>query len=338
MEKIVVHQMRGGAPDKIQLAYNQDSYHLVHHDFVNLISYDEDQVESLRENEYILPADEGDIEIANQMSSYCNSRILLPKEGNGLVIDFNRYVPKDSEIYEQIAQGVLKDTGLTYPKYTTKNFYRSHPDELLEFVGNRKVAIKSVTGSGSRGVILIDEDRLHLGGKYRKSLTYEDAKDLVDYSTHQCCDLMFQDLIPDKANLMKINVDFVIRGGDLLGYKWDEVAHDSVFTNWNYGWFIRNEYTEKFMKELTLFLVASGVTDAIMNFEAFSDNESETHLVEFNWRYSNSMFEWQSIGEDPIDAYLNNRKMKPTPGSRTKFSRYWQCKLYDDVPSYVEGI
>lgn len=338
MEKLIIHQMRGCAPDKIQLAYNQDSYRLVHHDFTNLVSYEENQVESLRENEYILAADEGDIKFANQLSDYCNSRILLPKSGDNRVIDFNKYVPKDSKIYEQVARGVLKDIGLTYPKYITKDFCKGNPDELIELVGNRRVAIKSCTGSGSRGVLLIDKDRLYLGGKYRESLTYEEAEDIINYSTHQDCNLIIQDLIPDKSNLMKINVDFVIRDGELLGYKWDEVAHDSVFTNWNYGWFIRNEYTEKFMKELTLFLTASGVTDAIMNFEAFSDNESETHLVEFNWRYSNSMFEWQSIDEDPIDAYLNDRKMKPTPGSRTKFSRYWQCMLYDDVPSYVDGI
>jgi hypothetical protein len=334
--------MRGGAPDKIGL-WTDGSYGLIKHDHTNLVSWTEDKIKSIVSNyEYILPADVGDILYANKLSgSYGNfddSFILLPQINCGewycKIIDYNEFVPKNSTIYEQICNGQVK--GVTYMPYrlfdvnNIKDYSELHELVYEANLGYRKFALKSTTGSGSRGVWLIDSDRLHLGGKYISKLGDKDFIEFVKFCKDNSAKAMIQELIPNDPKLTKVNVDFVIRDGKLLGYKWDKTDPTAVFTNWNFGWFTTTGYTDMIMKNISEFLLERGIWNAIMNFEAFTDYQSNLYLVEFNWRYSNSMFEGQAEGVDLIGHYLRGEEFK-FPYEERKFVRYWQCKYYDEL-------
>lgn len=338
----IVHQLRGGAPDKIQL-WTSGTYELKMHDNTNLVNYTaKDLCELFNKGELILPADEGDIKHANNISRDmwelgCDqSRILLPlidySEGYSMVIPYELYVPKDSKVYEEL--GLY--TNIRYAEYASTDI-----DGFLNYIHNNEsepMAYKTATGSGSRGVLLVDPSRTHLGGKYRDYLSNSEINQFINFARKENCNILIQKLIPNKPELKKINVDFAIRDGKLLGYKWDIVNQAQQFTNWDNGYFHKSVYSDAIMDQVAWYLTHQcGITDALMNFEAFSDMESEIWMVEFNWRYSNSMFEGQALGIDLIDCYINKKYFDYPYGDR-KFSRYWQCKLYDNMPNYHEGV
>lgn len=345
---IKVHQLRAGAPDKIMLAHS-DSYELVKHDNCNLVDFTfEHLVHIQMAGEYILPADEGDIKYANDLACSHGLRndgfILLPQriqndgdKGDRLhTINYGEFVPKNSDVYKLLETS----TGIKYATYCDYSIEQFVERYTFESFKNSRCALKTATGSGSRGVWLIDPERIHLGGKYVSELSKVQFDEFLEFAEKENCEILIQDLIPNDPKLTKVNVDFVIRDGQLLGYKWDKTDPTAVFTNWNFGWFIRNEYTDSVMIKIAEYLTQKyGIVNAIMNFEAFSDLSSETWLVEFNWRYSNSMFEWQALGIDPIQKYLDNENFfDSVPFGEHKFSRYWQCALYNDIPDYHSGI
>lgn len=324
-----VVQLRAGAPDKF-LLWSDDLINYVKRDNTNLVDLTNKELNEIYLNsQYVLPADEGDIIRANKFAKDCSNVpqnfILLPQYKDGTVINYIDYVPKDSQVYEKLEQ----NTGIKYMPYTVCPIDKF----VIPSNGIYGIAFKTTTGSGSRGVILIDPDRIHLGGKYYKQSSDVNWDEFIKFAKSQpsYCKIMIQDLIPNKDTLTKVNVDFVIKNGELLGYKWDKTDPKAVFTNWNFGWFIRSKYTDEVMGKLANYLINEcGVYNAIMNFEAFSDLQSETYLVEFNWRYSNSMFEGQALGIDLVSNYLNNKKFE-VPFGEHKFTRYWQCALYKDI-------
>ena len=330
---IIVNQFRAGAPDKISLFHNPEiQFNKL--DNTNLVDLDIEEIKKkILANEYFLPADEGDILKANELyEEYKNYqfKILLPQTFDQelncyRVLAYEDYVPKDSSVYDSLEEA----TGVIYPSY---NIY-----EIEEFKNSEKdllenCAVKTTVGSGSRGVALIDESRIHLGGKFYSSYSEVDWDALIEYAKSQpeYCRIMVQNLIPNEERLTKCNVDFIMKGGNLLTYKWDKTDPTAVFTNWNFGWFIKNEYTDTVVSSIARHLSDNGITDAIMNFECYSDLESETWMVEFNWRYSNSMFEWQAFNYDPIYGFIKGLPCE-IPEGEHKFSRYWQCGLVSDL-------
>lgn len=339
--------MRAGAPDKICL-WTDGTYELVKHDNTNLVDYRKhDLHEIFKRCEFILPADEGDIKYANlkfvEGDKFDQSWILLPQITYGekycKVIPYGMFVPKDSMVYQTISS-----TGLKYPKIVDKltpsqlrDIALNLDNDRLSFRFDHK-AIKTTTGSGSRGVLLYDHDReLKYGGKYRSNPSRLELLELCNFAEKEDCDIIVQNLIPDSEVLTKVNVDFVIRDGKFLGYKWDKTDPTAVFTNWNFGWTVRTDYTDGLMGRVADHLINQcGIYNAIMNFEAFSDLTSETWLVEFNWRYSNSMFEGQAAGIDLIGHYLRGEEFQ-FPEGMNKFTRYWQCSYYNDIPGYNTG-
>lgn len=332
----IVHQMRSGAPDKICL-WTDGSYLMRAHDNTNLVDYDLDELAELyRNEEYILPADEGDILHANEMFTrglVDQQFILLPLTVDNIVIAYGKFVPKDSMIYKYLQQF----TGVKYAEFELMDLLQFKTKYIQDSAYFDRKAIKTATGSGSRGVILVDPDRVHLGGKYVDNLDSADLDGFCKFVEKEDCKILIQDLIPyEPDRLMKCNVDFVIRDGKLLGYKWDYVNQSQQFTNWDNGYFVRNEYLDDLMSKVAKYLVTNGIMNAIMNFECFSDMESETWMVEFNWRYSNSMFEGQALNIDLISCYLNNTPFEVPMGSH-KFARYWQCALYSDINRYHIG-
>lgn len=324
--KPIVIQLRAGAPDKCGI-WTDGSYELLKLDNINLVDFDtSDLLFCYHLGMYILPADEGDIYHINELKigiiDPIDSLIMLPRSSSG-VINYDEYVPKDSSVYENLE----KFTTIKYPKsetLTLDQFMMSYsPDNLS------KCAIKTTTGSGSRGVWIIDPERAELGHKCVSKLTDIQYKEFIQEAEKQEGMVMIQELCP--SELLKCNTDFVIRDGRLMGYKWDLVNQSQQFTNWDNGYFIRNKYTDKLMKKVVKYLVEEcGITDAIMNFESFSDLESTTWMIEFNWRYSNSMFETQAVRIDLISSYINKVPFE-LPEGYLKYIRYWQCKLYHDL-------
>jgi len=332
----VVHMMRGGAPDKYAM-WTDRSYQMINHDFTDLVDYTEEEVKAIDEKgEYIISADEGDIRHANSFIGTYDA-IILPKTNLGRVIDYNEFIPKNSRIY-QILQ---MDPIFKYAPFEVVSL-----DKLKQLIHQNDlgidIAIKTCTGSGSRGVVLVTEDpeKLKLGGKYVSPTELEDSsiyRDFLKFVEKENCEIMIQELIPFREHqLKKVNIDFVIRDGRLIGYKWTETDPSAVFTNWNWGYHVNTDYTDRIMNHVVSVLKTNGIRDALMNFEAFTNYETETWLVEFNWRYSNSTFEGQAAAVDLISAYLNSDKFE-MPKGRTKFSRYWQCGYYKDNKHFVTG-
>jgi hypothetical protein len=337
MSRFRIHQFRAGAPDKFNLIYDKFLIKMYKHDNQNLVDWEDSKIVNYANcGDYMLPADEGDIRKCNNLkggTTKVQSHILLPNTGS-YVIDYNEFVPKDSQFYVNLK----KETGIIYEDYSIfKNI-----DEFLKFYKEGTIwipldiAIKTVTGSGSRGVILNTKDpnRLRLGGKYCTIRHFNDPMMLsfIDFARKENCRIMLQSFIP-LDGLTKINVDFVIRNGKLLTYKWDVVDPSAVFTNWNWLYVLRNKYTDSVMKSLTKYIIGCGIKNAIMNFEAFSDNEQVTHLVEMNWRYSNSMFEWGAFDIDPLVCYLTNTAV-PIPMGKYKLNRFWTAGSYDKLENY----
>lgn len=338
---VKVHLCRGGAPDKGMIKV-LPSCNLIKHDHTNLVDYNYELLDDYRKNwELILPADEGDIKYANKLYSLGlkdQSFILLPQELDQQeylkVIDYDKFVPKDSEFY----QNLNKHTHFKYPKYqslTIEEFMREYP---IDFLNKMRVAIKTTTGSGSRGVWLINPDAVHYGGKYVSKLSHEQYTSFIDFAYKENCRIIVQDLIPfQERNLLKCNTDFVIRDRKLLCYKWDITDQNQLFTNWDHFDVIRNEYTDKMMKQMTDYLISLGIVNAIMNFESFSNLEDETQLIEMNYRFSNSMFELNAFNVDFISIYLQENKFELPYGKRHCL-RYWQCIQTDEIPNYKEGV
>lgn len=341
--------MRSGAPDKIMLQTNP-CYKMVKHDNTNLVDYSFKELkELLADGSMILPADEADILHANKLFNQGltdQDGILLPQRfkstGSGTiptlaVIDYKEFVPKNSKFYKEL-DGKTSAKYAKFTEYSTADFGELFLDEINAM---GRIAIKTTTGSGSRGVILIDPERVHLGGKYVPALTHSVWKEFMKFaeSEYERTDgetrIIIQDLIP--SNLLKVNVDFIIKHGKLLGYRWDEVNQSQQFTNWDNGTVVRNGYTDDVVCDIVCYLVDEcGIENAIMNFEAFSDETSETWIVEFNWRYSNSMFTFEAFGIDPIWNYINDQSFE-IPYGRHKFARYWRAMLYENIPGYHVG-
>lgn len=332
MEKIKIIQLRAMAPDKAMLWVDPKSnYELIKFDQTNLVDFNLELMKLYDEAGYwILPADEGDILIANEFEYHrIFPSIILPRTTNGKVLDYGKFIPKDSMIYESLETF----TGMRYPKFKVISHedIEDYMQEILFDKPDYRCVYKTTTGSGSRGVLLVQPELVKYGGKYIPRLTSEVVKNFVDYAKSGKRDVMIQDHIPFEGRLKKVNVDFVIRNGNLIGYKWDITNQSQLFTNWDNFHFMRNEYTDDLMQRVAKYLVHMGITDALMNFEAFSNHVDETWMVEFNWRYSNSMFEAQALGIDLIQKYLDAEPFE-TPMGMHRASRYWQCKLYDEIP------
>lgn len=340
-----VHQMRSGAPDKVEL-FTLPTHRLNKHDNTNLVSFTYSElVDKIEAREYLLPADEADIKYANDFESARGSSlgyILLPQvrddNGNIRIIDYNKFVPKDSKVYMNLRAA----TGIIYPDILTltpEQFQYHVQSHLVDGKYHIKdVAIKTTTGSGSRGVLLIDPSRVHLGGKYRSELTNADLSDLFYFAKKEGCNIMLQQLIPNRPDLLKCNTDFIIKNGELLGYKWEVVNQAQQFTNWDNSDIVYSPYTDHVMKFLVNYLVQEcGIVNAIMNFESFSNMIDETWMIEFNYRYSNSMFELQAFGTDVVSIYLEGTKFRPQDGTYREV-RYWQCALYNNIKDYHDGI
>jgi hypothetical protein len=335
MNKDIVIQLRAMAPDKAMLRTAEDaSYVFEKHDMTNLVDYDDVQLrEVIESGKYILPADEGDIIRANNYEAKhgsLNGKVLLPLMHDGTIINYWEFVPKNSVIYRNLNQ-----CGFKYADF--EHIYAGHIDsyftERLSLYSKTPCAYKTVTGSGSRGVLLIDPQHVHLGGKFRDQLTTQDVEEFIKFAKSERCGLIQQELIPFEG-LDKVNCDFVIRDGKLLGYKWDIVNKHQLFTNWDNFHIYRTDFTDVAMARLTEYLVSCGIKDAIMNFEAFSDHDTDIWMVEFNWRYSNSMFESFAFDVDLVDCYLKNKPFEMPFGSH-KAVRYWQCKLYSEIPHEI---
>lgn len=332
--KYIVHQLRAGAPDKACIS-TDSSYQLLKHDNTNLVDYTEDELLEIKiKGEYILPADEGDIKHANKLNFGSEYFILLPQTSDEKVIKYDKFVPKDSVIYKSLVDGspirYMDFTSITLTEFMDK----WTPEELNKFKDG--VAIKSTTGSGSRGVWLIDKQRAKFGGSFISQITYAQWNKFVDVCRHENCNVMLQDLIPVRDNLKKINVDFVISAGALLGYMWTIPNQSQLQTNWDNGTILKSQFTDDIMHEITKLLTNNGIYNAIMNFEAFSDMHDEVIIIEFNWRYSNSMFQSQAAGIDLIGRYLRNEPFS-MPNGEHEFIRYWQCAFKEDIDGYHNG-
>lgn len=335
MNKYVI-LFRGGAPDKIQL-YHCNDIRIEKLNNKNLVDISIDQIEELmNKNIYLLPADEFDILKANEVYNITGndqSHILLPQvkcDKGYKVINYNDCVPKDSLAYKNLTSSI----GVYYPKSKTwlVDDFKMRVTEIIEMGTNYKGAIKGTVGSGSRTVWLINKDGVKYGGRYYDRLTPELSDEIFQSVMDDY--IIEQELIPfEDKKLKKVNVDFIIKNGKLLGYKWDEVDQKSLFTNWDQGFFRDNDYIRSMMNHISDYLVRQlGIQNAIMNFEAFSDMKNETWLVEFNWRYSNSMFEWSAVGIDPIACYLNDIKCFIDEEYLNKeFKRYWKCGFTEDL-------
>lgn len=329
-----VHMMRGGAPDKFGLYPLKESYELIKMDRMNLVDIDESVLDYMDlMGDYIISADEGDIIYANKLMRD-HPCIILPRTKSG-IIKYDQYVRKDSPIYRRLTE----DNVFTYPKYQIikyDDFEKAvSSGDFSEFEKLTEVAFKTTTGSGSRGVLLVTEDqtRLAFGNKYIPKFDINNpiVNDFIDFNMKEKADIMIQNFIPFvEKNLLKVNVDFIIKGGMLYGYKWTVPDPHALFTNWNFGWHVFTEYTENIMNYITGILTDEyDIEDALMNFEAFSDMKSETWLVEFNWRYSNSTFESYAAGVDMIDCYIYNKTFD-MPRGWNKFNRYWRCGYYQN--------
>lgn len=339
MEKLTVHLLRGGAPDKIALAHSP-YYKLVKHDNTNIVGMSlEDLCKYTEGNNYILPADEMDIKAVNEVNGNPDvdqSHILLPQDLLGNVINYDKFVPKDSNFYRSLANP--KGNLPIYPQTTRMSIsqfieWSNDPDNACKLV-----AIKTATGSGSRGVKLVDESCLNYGGKYIPKLTKSDVNDIVEFAASQNnCDILIQELIPFRQlGLKKVNVDIVMKHGNMLGYKWDEVDQHSLFTNWDQGYFRDNCYIKELMNNFEYHLRNHGVCHGLLNFEAFSNMKDTTYLVEVNWRYSNSTFEWMAAGIDPIMCLLFSHPCSiPDECLDRQFKRYWQCQFTDELLEQV---
>jgi hypothetical protein len=333
--KPLVHLMRGGAPDKIMFKLVPE-YDLMKHDNCNLVSISKDKITSILSrygNEYIMPADEGDIRYANQLNlpTELSSRIILPQDKDGRIIEYDKYVPKDSMIYTELG----KNTDVKYPDFCSLTFdeFKSKYENNLGALDGK--AIKTATGSGSRGVFLICKERIGLGGKYVEELTPAQFKSFMDFAEHEGkCNILVQDISPA---LLKCNTDFIIRDGKLITYKWDIVNQSQQFTNWDNFHVYRNKYTDTIMSQITKFLCSKGIYNAFMNFESFTDFENETYMVEFNWRYSNTTFEYQAFNKDLIELYLDKKEWFSPLDKKIRCSRYWRCIQYEQIPNYIDS-
>lgn len=335
----IVHMMRGGAPDKANLKSNVS---LIKHNNKNLRDFSLKEIKSIaKQGHYILPSDEGDIIYANKLREKDQSFILLPQTKNGKIIDYKSFVEKDSEVYSNLSY-YTPFKYKKFEKYSIEDFkiLLHNQSPLSDFVFKEK-AIKTTTGSGSRGVFVCSKEAFDKGWfNYHEYATLDDMYKILDFARSEKsqghdCSIIVQDLIP--VNYDKVNVDFVIRDGELLGYKWGIPEPGSNFTNWNWCKIIRNEATEDIMNSLSRYLIDKcGVYNAIMNFEAYSnpDDTRDIYMVEFNWRYSNSTFESLAFNTDFIKCYLENIKFGMPYGS-TNVCRSWQAIKQEDINCFI---
>lgn len=336
----IVHLMRGGAPDKANLEVN--GYDLVKHNNTNLRSMTYDRIKSLTDNnQYILPADEGDISFANNLPDDINiDYILLPHvkvDGRTKVIDY-KYIQKCSKVYELISE-LSTVKYMPYEMLTVSEF----EDKLDKEKYFTNVALKTTTGSGSRGIFIANKKAYDMGlFNYHPVADRESLKSFIEFAKSEEVNhgskIMMQELVP--IEYTKVNVDFVIRNGILLTYKWDLPEPGSNFTNWNWLKVVRNEWTNKVMAEISELLINKiGVTDAIMNFEAYQyidytdSSKNLLYMIEFNWRYSNSYFESFAFGDDLVRDYLENTKFV-YPYGETAVVRSWKAVKESDLVNF----
>lgn len=331
----LVYLARGGAPDKMTQG---DTYHknvrILPVDQLNLYSMSVDDlnwflVTLVGDGSYFVPADERDIKVANDLVDHVSmNHIILPKTTGGKILNHDD-ISKFNVMTKWIKGGYAVELGdvRKTPTLLPKKFSKS------EFTG---VACKSSYGSGSREVLIADPNRSKFGLPFVDQITKKDYDRLKKMDSEDN-PVYLEQLIPYKWGIQKVNVDFIIKGGQLKFYKFDLVESGALTTNWNHGTWVRDKYTDKIMKTVVRFLTKEmGVRDAVMNFEAFMDTH-EFYLVEFNWRYSNSMFETEAIGINMIDLYFDKewkkddfRKLIPI-GFYKEFVRAWTCKFHENT-------
>ena len=103
MKKVI--QFRAGAPDKF-MKFTSGDYELIQRDGVNLRDYSAQEVLSVDDDTWFLPADEGDIAFAMNLPVEVQKRVMLPQTTDG-IIDFKKFVPKDSEFYQKLSKRTL---------------------------------------------------------------------------------------------------------------------------------------------------------------------------------------------------------------------------------------
>lgn len=340
-----VYILRGGAPDKANLS--SDKYNYIKLNNTNLVDLAPDYIDKICSLGYVLPADEGDIKYCNKCSiNYHN--VLLPRTAAG-IIDYG-IVHKDSYIYKNIMQDTMNRneyscTIHTTPKLDTSNIFNYIKQEAIRFIedGN-DITIKTTTGSGSRGVIVVDREMASAGVFNYHSEISEDMFNKLEvfYNKEKLinkdCKLVIERTLPVYKAFHKVNCDFIIKDCELKYYKFDIPEGNCNFTNWDWLTVVRNSITDKIMSTISKYLIGHGITDAIMNFEGFIDNYAnedkkfDFYLIEFNWRYSNSMFESLALGVNMIDTYIDG--LIPDVSSQPKLTRIvrsWLPVKYDSL-------
>ena len=340
--------LRAGAPDKMLYQCggkeHQSEFEMIRHNNCNLRDIPIDIINKWTlNNEYIIPADEPDIKFVNEHDNEIKNQeyIMLPHSKNGHIMSY-KHVPKDSDYYKNL----FKNTGIHYPEsvvYSAEEFeeYMKSGIELKE------CAIKSSTGSGSRGVYICSQYAVEQGweGNYHSSAKYNDIKHIIDYTkkyrdTDGECSIKVEKLIP--LNYHKITVDFIIRDGKCLAYEWPDTYPDNFTFFWASDVY-KTDTTDKYMNRLCSYLSSLGITDGVLDFEGFMNEDcSEVWMCEMNWRwcgcYPDSLVWKDDKGEqfEWLKNYITKVPMHQPKGVH-RIKRYWNTILEQNIPNYGNG-
>lgn len=324
MKKVI--QFRAGAPDKF-MKFTSGDYELIQRDGVNLRDYSVQEVSSVDDDTWFLSADEGDIEFAMNLPADVQKRVMLPQTADG-IINFKKFVPKDSEFYQNLSKRTL----FSYP---IREIIKAEQFPLLYDMmkDSDRYVIKVAQGSGSRGVIVVNSDRVpQPGAREQYQLLIKDKVDeVIELATKRCCNIVIQDLAyTDLVNQEKYDLSIIIRHGKLVAYHWSHPDNDS--TNWDHGEFIRSEFTDKAVNSLVNYLKDCNITDGFFNLDGYTNYKDFLTLIEINWRLANCVFIFEAWGLDYIDMYLNPDKdnwNSKIPYGKYPYLRYWRCSLYN---------
>lgn len=324
-------QMRAGAPDKFRM-FTSGNYELIKRNGVNLTSYSVYEINILSPEDYVVSTSEDDIKYifdnASTIKKEVQRRLFLPCTSEG-IIDYYRFVPKDSEFYKGIMEG---KTMFTYPlkhSFTIEEFKEWYPNHL----GPGKFVIKVQKGSGSRGVAVINKDREpQVGAREQyKELTEDIAQNIIHWATIADCKILIQELAYRDLNQeRKYNLNFMIKNKKLLLYKINLPDNDS--TNYDHAVFYRSEWSDRLVNSVVDYMVNDlGIEEGLFGIDGYTNFDDFTTMLECNWRHENSFFEFEALGIDFLDAYLFPEKysMDMIPFGETPFIRYWRCAKFD---------
>ena len=273
-----------------------------------------------------LPVNDRDILYAKQYPLYIQRSIILPQCADG-VIDFYKFVPKNSEFYQTLEA----ETGL---KYRILNTYTADQFGSLydRYKDNPKFVLKTTLGWGSYGVIVMNQDRVPQAGarEQYQQLNKSTVDKIVSVAEHLGCEIIEQEFAYNEVTNIKYNLNIIFRGSELVAYKFDIPENDS--TNFNHAVFVRSEFTDELASKVVKYLVSKGCTDGIIGVEGYTDMKSEASVCEFNFRCDNSMFTFEVFGLDFIRMYVypdEENWMDKIPYGNTPYIRYWRACKYE---------